>query len=100
MNPYYFPRDTVRTPPPPQTQDESVNTVQKTQFKLFLLVTPYMPHINSKKSVNCSPSPTPHPCPYLPQDPLLRYLTDLKLLVWGMQGVTERVGLNNSALLL
>ena len=27
-------------------------------------------------------------------------LTDLKLLVWGMQGVTERVGLNNSGLLL
>ena len=26
--------------------------------------------------------------------------TDLKLLVWGMQGVTERVGLNNSGLLL
>ena len=27
-------------------------------------------------------------------------LTDLKLLVQGMQGVTERVGLNNSGLLL
>ena len=26
--------------------------------------------------------------------------TDLKLLVRGMQGVTERVGLNNSGLLL
>ena len=28
------------------------------------------------------------------------HLTDLTLLVWGMQGVTERVGLNNSGLLL
>ena len=27
-------------------------------------------------------------------------LTDLKLLVRGMQGMTERVGLNNSGLLL
>ena len=27
-------------------------------------------------------------------------LTDFELLVWGMQGVTERVGLNNSGLLL
>ena len=27
-------------------------------------------------------------------------LIDLTLLVWGMQGVIERVGLNNSGLLL
>ena len=47
-------------PPPPKTQDESMNTVQETpnsQFRLLLSVTPCMPCIDSKKSVNCSPSP-------------------------------------------
>jgi len=46
--------------PPPKTQDESMNTVQETpnsQFRLLLSVTPCMPCIDSKKSVNCSPSP-------------------------------------------
>ena len=45
---------------PHETRGESVNTIQETQnsqFRLFLLVTPCMPHIDSNKSVNCSPSP-------------------------------------------
>ena len=46
---------------PPQTQDDSPNTIQETpnsQFRLFLSVTPCMPRKDSLKSVNRSPSPT------------------------------------------
>ena len=45
---------------PDKTQDESVNTVQETpnsQFRLLLSVTHCMPHLDSEKYVNCSPSP-------------------------------------------
>ena len=43
-----------------EMQDESVNTIQETpnsQFRLFLLVTPCMPRIDSEKSAICTPSP-------------------------------------------
>ena len=56
-NPDHVPGDTFGTP---QTQDESVNTIQETpnsQFRLLLSVTPCMSRIDSEKSVNCSPSP-------------------------------------------
>ena len=48
---------------PHETQDESVNTIHETpnsQFRLFLLVTPCMPSIDSEKSANCSPPRTSH----------------------------------------
>ena len=58
---YQLPRDTVGTPPPPpQTQDDSPNTIQETpnsQFRLFISVMPCMPHKDNLKSVNRSPSP-------------------------------------------
>ena len=44
----------------PQTQDESVNTIQETpnsQFRLVLSVTPCMPRISSLESVNDNTSP-------------------------------------------
>ena len=43
-----------------ETQDESINMIQETpnsQFRMFLSVTPCMPHIDSEKSANCSPPP-------------------------------------------
>ena len=45
---------------PPQTQDDCPNTIQETpnsQFRLFLSVTPGIPHKDSLKSVNRSPTP-------------------------------------------
>ena len=44
----------------PQTQDESINTIQETpnsQFRLVLSVTPCMLHTSSLESVNNSTSP-------------------------------------------
>ena len=44
----------------PQTQDDSINSIQETpnsQFRLVLSVTPCMPRISSIESVNHSPSP-------------------------------------------
>ena len=45
---------------PPQTQDDSISSIQETpnsQFRLVLSVTPCMPCISSIESVNHSPSP-------------------------------------------
>ena len=45
---------------PPQTQDDSINSIQETlntQFRLVLSVTPCMARISSIESVNPSPSP-------------------------------------------
>ena len=45
---------------PPQTEDESINSIQETpnsQFRLVLSVTPCMPRISSIDSANHSPSP-------------------------------------------
>ena len=47
---------------PPQTQDDSVNTIQETpnsQFRLFLSVTPCMPRTNSLECINRRHSPSP-----------------------------------------
>ena len=48
-------------PFPPQKQEDSINTVQETlnsQFRLVLLVPPYMPCTSSLEFVNCSLSTT------------------------------------------
>ena len=45
---------------PPQTQEDSINSIKETpnsQFRLVLSVTLCMPHISSIESVNHSPSP-------------------------------------------
>ena len=55
-----------------ETQDESINTMQETsnrQFRLFLSVSPCMPHIDSEKSANCTPSPPPQYLAPLPVTP-------------------------------
>ena len=84
----------------PQTQDESITTIQETpnrQFRLVLSVTPCMPRISSLESVNDSTSPllfsptsslTFAPTPDSPKDQLPPSLTSSNNILTSFNTLT------------